>query len=294
MNNKVFFDRNIAVLMHELIDAFSELRNSWKLGWAGLPTVTAGTLSWLLDEMRSSSRLEDMPLFTILMRTADVVEMKGAQMANNGVEPAYHNRLHIADSVVSMACLLRANRQLKGRESKPLSKDEALCILTMLVHDYGHEGHINLSPRMNETQSIFLYTPIMKCMGLSAQDLNRMNAMVWNTDPTSVSELHRKFKKYPASARPLGVHEMEILVTEADILASALPYPGIDLSRSLSAEWSKLYEEKSASLMTCEGRLGFLKSGAHFSSEAAKALGLPALVTSQLQQLKKQSAKSNQ
>lgn len=287
MNNGIFFDIKTAGLLQELINAFSELRNSWKLGWAGLPTVITGTLRWLLHDVKSPSRMEEMPLFTILMRTADVVEMNGAQMAKHEVEPAYHNRLHVADTVVSMACLLRANRQLKSRESMPLSKAEALCILTMLVHDYGHEGHINRSPRMNEKKSISLYTPILKSMGLNSQELDRMNTMVLNTDPKSVSELHRKFKKYPASAKHLGVHEMEILVTEADILASALPYPGFELSRSLCVEWSKLYEEKSTSLITPEGRLGFLKSGAHFSSEAAKALGIPALVNSQMHHLKK-------
>ena len=282
----------IPIFIDELTHAYGALRLSWRSKWTGLPAVIQGSLNWLLSDGITSLRLEDTPLYGILIRAAEIVELTGARMASSGMEPPYHNRLHIADTVVSMACLLRATRRLSGLESRPLCKEESLCILTMLLHDYGHEGSINLSTKQNEQHSVFLYTPLMKSMGLSPQDLAQMNAMVLSTDPASLDELHRKFKVRPPSNGPLEIEEMTILVTEADILASALSYPGLDLTRSLSQEWSARYPEKSSVLLTSEGRLAFLRSGLHFSSNAAKALGIPLLVSSQRQQIQQQLVKS--
>lgn len=222
----------------------------------------------------------------LLIQTAAHVEATGARMAMQGKEPAYHNRLHTADTVVSMACLLRATRQLSGRASKPLSKQDSLCLLTMLLHDYGHEGLINASKGCNEHQSVFLYTPVMQTMGLNPQDLAQVNAMVLNTDPASLNELHRLFKPQLSSAGQFGLEEMTILVTEADVLASALTYPGLQLTESLILEWAEPYPEKSLFLSTSEGRLAFLDSGVHFSSNASKALGIPQMVALQKQLLR--------
>lgn len=217
---------------------------------------------------------------------AKIVELEGARLAAGGVEPAYHNRLHVADTLVSMATLLKARRQGALPEQGRLTHGEGLCLLAMLIHDFHHDGRINEAPGEIERRSLQRFLPHARAIGLPLDDWTMLTRLVLNTDPATVGHLHEEFRDHrPPPGSPLGLREMAVLVTEADVLASSLPGIGEALGQSLVQEWSGRYPDRAARLGTAEGRLGFLAFGARFSSAAAIALGLPDLVHAQVVEL---------
>lgn len=261
-------------LLDELNEAYVALRQSWVGRWRGLPAVVQGGLNWLLQTQDNDEPDGQRALRACLVKAAQAVEAQGEDAAASGSEPPYHNRLHIADTIAGMCCLLRATRCLMGTQRAPLRHEEFLCLLAIVLHDFGHTGRINQFPREIEQRSVEHFTPLVRSMGLDDREMATLRMLVLGTDPAFVAEVHHGLVNLPLPARHLRHEEMAVLVVEADILASALAYPGEDLGRALCSEWQDHYPDRAVKLSTPQGRIAFLESGARFSSRAARALGL--------------------
>jgi len=103
-----------------------------------------------------------------------------------------------------------------------------------------------------------------------------------HTDPTLTAGVHQdcQGKVFDlADTRCLC-----LLAVEADILTSALPDLGPQLTQFLAQEWAPHYPQAAQNLLLPKARVGFLKHQVLFSSEPSVRLGLPALVHAQLQE----------
>lgn len=287
---------HLGALRHALV----ALRAAWHSDWPGLAVVLQGCLAWVAQgpQAGSSARSGLQPaatarLLKAVQATARIVEGEGARLAGLGREPAYHNRLHIADTLVGMACLLRVRREMASRGSSrtkshhPLQPAEMMGLLAMLIHDFQHDGRVNDGPGELERRSLQQFLPHAKLIDLSLEEWNTLTRLVLNTDPATVGTLHDEFRASAASTAtvpgaPLNLRELAVLVTEADVLASVMRETGEALGRALTEEWSSRYPDRAARLATPEGRLGFLTFGARFSSAAALHLQIPGVVQAQV------------
>ena len=264
--------------------AFANLRSTWPSAWPGLPSVLNGCVAWL-GGMGTPLSGPQARTCSTLLECAELAEETGRQMHNRGAEPPYHNRLHTADTLVSCALLLLLQRQAEGRPTAAPPNDlEWTCLLTMLVHDLGHEGRINSTPHENERHSIALFKPWLRKAGIENQCIETVASLVMLTEPRQAIDTHRQCHSGVISCFDL----MALLVTESDILASALPFPGNALTEALSLEWAAHSPGPSRQLLTPQGRLGFLQHAANFSSPASRRLGVQRVIDAQVQDLRKQ------
>lgn len=278
--------QQIAWLTEDLPHTYAGLRHAWAIHWQGLPAVVSGCLRWLAQQSHPQCEPDAADLPQVLVGVAHQVEQLGRDMASDRREPAYHNRLHIADTLVSMTCLLRAQRLLEARQCAPLCVSELLCLLCMLVHDLGHDGSINRVAGELEQRSVALFAPLLSAAGLASVSQQVIAELVLLTDPAGVKRVHAQCRgrASPCDVRGglLPVEQMAVWVTEADVMASALPSPGLELTRALAQEWAVCAPAMSQRLLTARGRLGFLQNGAWFSSGACVALGIPAIIDRQI------------
>jgi hypothetical protein len=287
---------HLGALRHALV----ALRAAWQSEWPGLGVVVQGCLAWVAHGPQAGSNARSgfqtaaaSRLLKAVQATARIVEGEGARLAGLGCEPAYHNRLHIADTLVGMACLLRVRRELAARGSphakipQSFQPAELMGLLAMLIHDFQHDGRVNDAPGELERHSLQQFLPHAKLIDLSLEEWGTLTRLVLNTDPATVGTLHDEFRSSSVSdpsllAEPLNLRELAVLVTEADVLASVMGETGEALGRALTLEWTTRYPDRAARLATPEGRLGFLTFGARFSSAAALHLQIPSVVQAQV------------
>lgn len=263
-------------MLADVVEAYRQLRMRWESDWPGLERVMTGGVSWLLDRPSDTVRVP-----RLLMACAEVVEASGRRTALKGTEPAYHNRLHVADTLVSMASLLKARRVISGSRANALSRFETISLLAMTLHDFEHEGRCNRAPQEIEHLSLTRFEPHARLIGLSADDWTRVCGLVLKTDPGQVAKVHENFRRRGRNKHGTD-DEMAVLLTEADILASVLPYPGMSLTRALATEWQHSNPELARGLLTVEGRRRFLSDVVKISSSAALTLGIQQEIDQQL------------
>ena len=269
----------------DAVEAYRQLRCRWPDDWPGLAAVMRGVVTWLDAPAATACRAE---VPRELIDCAEAVESSERARARRVGEPAYHNRLHVADTLVSMASLIKARRRLLGTPVRGLTRFETICLLTMTVHDFHHPGRCNRGPQEIEQISLTRFTPYARRIGLSESDWALICDLVLLTDPTGVAQVHDRWRRIGLTAKAAGSRaEMAVMVTEADVLASALAFPGIELTQSLAGEWRKPHPELASSLLSEEGRLRFLSSGVRFSSDAADALGVKQMIREQIASIRK-------
>ena len=269
----------------DAVEAYRQLRCRWPDDWPGLAAVMRGVVTWL-DAPAATACPAEVP--RELIDCAQAVESSERARARRVGEPAYHNRLHVADTLVSMASLIKARRSLLGTPVRGLTRFETICLLTMTVHDFHHPGRCNRGPQEIEQISLTRFTPYARRIGLSESDWALICDLVLLTDPTGVAQVHDRWRRIGLTAKAAGSRaEMAVMVTEADVLASALAFPGIELTQSLAGEWRKPHPELASSLLSEEGRLRFLSSGVRFSSDAADALGVKQMIREQIASIRK-------
>lgn len=264
--------------LDDLQTTFRNLRAAWPDAWPGLPLVLERCLARLGHEGRPA-RAEDRRILACMQELARLIEDDGQRRHRDGCEPAYHNRLHMADTLVALTALLLQSRRPQPAPAAP-SHVEWLAMLAMLGHDYLHDGTINQSPGQLELRSAEQIAPVMMRHGLGEADRALVRELILLTDPTRVAASHQRI-----SGRRFTVtdpHCLAVLVQEADILASSLPDPGLELTRQLAREWQRVDEQRARQVLTDAGRQGFLRFGALFSSPASQRLGLPALRAAQM------------
>lgn len=262
------------------------LRRPWPQGWPGLPLVFQRAWQQLdLGRPRPGSRTHAWQVFGHSICAH--IEQDGAQRHARHAEPAYHNRLHMADTLVSMTYLLKAavHAQVPGAASAQLA---ARALAIMASHDFLHPGGSNSQPAEFETRAVQDLQPWMHRAGLCEEDRQDLAYCILATDPSRVKAFHLDVRSRPFDLRQRDC--LAVLVQEADILASTLPQTQEGLTQALSREWASTRPEAAGQLLLPENRLLFLEHAALFSSPAARLLGLDRVKVRQVSQIKNRLA----
>lgn len=266
----------------ELNTALHNLRRTWPSNWPGLPLVFERSWQQLnLSKPRSGSRTH--ALYQFGQAVVEQVEQDGAKRHAQGAEPAYHNRLHIADTLVCMTYLIKACRSLGivGADHAPTG---ALALAIMAGHDFLHPGGSNATPSEFEARAVADLQPLMQSAGLHPVDRDTLSHCILATDPTRVKAFHVDIRM-----RTFDLEERDclaVLVQEADILASTLPKTQEGLTQALSREWAPTQPTAAERLLLPQNRLLFLEHAALFSSPAALMLGLDKVKGRQMSNIK--------
>ena len=268
----------------ELSTVLGHLRQAWPEKWPGLPLVFERAWQQLsLGVPRTGSRAHALLAFG--RSVADQVERDGAQRHAQGQEPAYHNRLHIADTLVCMTYLLKASAYLKVAGASQASV-AALALAIMAGHDFLHPGGSNSQPSEFEARAVQDLQPLMQAAGLDEADQEQLAYCILATDPVRVKAFHLAVRSQAFDLRQRDC--LAVLVQEADILASTLPQTQQGLTQALSQEWTPTQPKAAGQLLLPQNRLLFLEHAALFSSPAAGLLGLDEVKLRQVAQIKKQ------
>jgi hypothetical protein len=259
------------------------LQQSWQAQWPGIESVVQQTLDRMQQAYPPTRETASLALTHCMLHLAGVIEVDGVSKAQLGKEPGYHNRLHMAQAFVSMSCLLLTQRELGAKTlSSAYAHRELLALLAMLAHDLFHPGLQNKAQGEIEHIAVSSLQPHLDFFGVSTEDQTDIVRIILHTDPALTAQVHLdcQGKVFDlADTRCLC-----LLAVEADILASALPDLGPQLTQFLAQEWAPHYPQSAQNLLLPKARVGFLKHQVLFSSEPSVRLGLPALVHAQLQE----------
>ena len=144
------------------------LRRAWPDQWPGLPLVFDRAWAQLgLATPRKGSSAHSLLAFG--RRVAEQVEQDGARRQAQGLEPAYHNRLHIADTLVGMSYLLKTSALLAVPGAK-MPSVAAMGLAIMAGHDFLHPGGSNAQPGEFEARAVQDLQPWMSQAGLAEAD----------------------------------------------------------------------------------------------------------------------------
>jgi len=186
--------------------------------------------------------------------------------ASTGIEPPYHSRYHVAESVLAMDLLSREAIRL-GLIDDHLA---SLGILAMIGHDLGHDGTLPDTSRL-EHYAAAEVAVLTADLGAEACDILRR--VILATAPAQVPQNLALSR----TAHPAPLDTLCALANEADVLASLLPELGWDLSDLLAQEWSAHDPSRAAVARSFNGRRSFLLLYAN-PSPAACSLGLDQVI----------------
>lgn len=265
----------------DLRQTFLNLRKRWPADWPGFDKVVESALQQLGHRPRPALSPRARAMHACVLAVAQRVEQEGARLARVDDEPAYHNRLHISDTLVALTALLLQQRKADKRPAKAaLSIHEWQMLLAICSHDLLHTGGINRHTSELEARSLAALTPLMHGHGVWDEDQAAVAYMILQTDPSLVKASHHQVRATSFSLERLACRT--VLIQEADILASALPGIGEALTVKLSQEWSKIDAQRGQSLLSVPARLFFLNEMALFTSPASHHLGLPGVIERQV------------
>jgi hypothetical protein len=276
----------------ELRETYLNLQLAWPDKWPGLPIIfdqCVNQLGWELSAM--SALPQTFSLYHCSKELAEFIEENGKSQFDKNQEPAYHSRLHIADTIVGLTALLLAQRSANALDVPTQSHLEMLAMTAMLGHDLMHDGSINTYPEELETKSIHYLRPFLTEQHVPEQDIKLIEKIILMTDPAKVSLHHTSIKNIFFDIQVADC--LGVLLQEADILASCFEDIGRVRTLFLAKEWSHRFLSKSKLLITRQGRLNFLETNARFSSPASHILGIPEMVTTQIQSIHSSLFKRN-
>ncbi len=259
--------------LRALEQSFNNLRQVWPHAWPGLPVVLRACVARLGGV---SPRGAAAKVVACALALAQDMERHGQRMGAH--EPPYHNRLHTADTLVSLTFLLQAQRVHEGQVATTLQQREALMLLAMLGHDAEHPGTRNRYPFELERRSARRVLRAMRSQALSQSAQAEVEALILATEPTT---LRQSASRALSACRLSQFVCRAALIREADILSSALPVLAPSLTRALAKEWGRLDAAMGRRLLAPQAREKFLRDLARFDSPAAQALGLAQVVARQ-------------
>lgn len=276
----------------ELRETYLNLQLAWPDKWPGLPIIfdqCVNQLGWELSAM--SALPQTFSLYHCSKELAEFIEENGKSQFDKNQEPAYHSRLHIADTIVGLTALLLAQRSANDLDVPTQSHLEMLAMTAMLGHDLMHDGSINTYPEELETKSTHHLRPFLTEQHVPGQDIKLIEKIILMTDPAKVALHHTSIKNIFFDIQVADC--LGVLLQEADILASCFEDIGRVRTSFLAKEWSHRFLSKSKLLITRQGRLNFLETNARFSSPASHILGIPEMVTTQIQSIHSSLFKRN-
>ena len=260
--------------LQTLEQTLRQLRHAWTHDWPGLPRVVEGCVTQLGGAQGRAAAA----VMACMTSLAHQLERHGARLGE--AEPPYHNRLHVADTLVSLTVLLQSQRRLTGRTERALNLSETLLLLAMLGHDAWHPGTRNRRPFELEARSAQRVLAVMGKHGLSARARTEVKRLILATEPHVYRQAACAHVDHSCGLSQLACRDQ--LVREADILSSTLPAFAPGLTRALSSEWARFDAALAQRLLAPVARRRFLRELARFESPAAQALGLPQVVRHQL------------
>lgn len=268
----------------ELKLTYLNLQNAWPGKWPGLPLIYQQCiyqLGWDHSLISASSDINS--LYACSKDLSCFIEKNGSAQFEKKQEPAYHSRLHIADTIVGLTALLLAQRSFDNLDEQKQLHLEMTAMVAMLGHDLLHDGSVNQFPEELERQSIRFLRPFLNQHAVAKRDIKTIDQLILMTDPMSVLDHHQHVKQSFFDVRNVAC--LGLLLQEADILASCVTGVAKFRTMLLAKEWRLQYPTRSSHLLTPEGRLNFLTSFAQFSSPASQLIGIPAMVQKEIKSL---------
>ncbi len=261
-----------AISLSQLVTELTTVADRWTERWPGLPSILNMCLKRLELNADTTLAPRTQAIANCLLDLCEWIEKNGQSQATRNQEPAYHNRLHFADTMISLSYLLIAQRQWQTLSQSPLSEShiEWVSLLSMLAHDLMHDGKTNRYPQELEQRSVNHLKPFMNNHGLDQADQVLITQLILHTDANSIIANHARIK-----IRAFDLNDpdcLTILITESDILASCLSATQTVRTQNLYQEWLLLYPEQAQQLLQPKNRLLFLERIALFSSPASKLL----------------------
>ena len=173
-------------LLDSLQQSLLNLRECWPAQWPGLALVFDRCLQRLgWSTAQASPRLQ-----TLVNCAHEIAaNIEGAARALHAAEPAYHNRLHMADTMVCMTHLLLSQRRTQTTRQADACL-ECIALVVMLGHDYLHNGKVNRFPAELETIAVEQLTPIMAKHQVAQADQEMIAFCILKTDPSGVKQSH--------------------------------------------------------------------------------------------------------
>ena len=228
------------------------LRQSWAQDWIGLPVVLISCAAFLLLQAPALS-LQAHAMLSAALAVAQASEQRFA-MAALPTEPRYHNRLHTADVLTAMALQLDIEAQYSG-----ISDSDWMCaaLLAAVAHDFMHLGEVNQQVSHMEKQACQLLRPIMKESKVDSVWTERVETAIIRSDFSLAAQNHERVS---GTEFAWNQQWLNVLLNEADILASSHPQFGPELSHALAQEWKIIGFAAHETVATPEGRQVFLKS----------------------------------
>jgi hypothetical protein len=205
-------------------------------------------------------------------------------------EPAYHSRSHFKDVCLMISYLLLQQEAWPETQSinNPwyVSREESwLLLYAAIAHDFAHPGLINQAPYEIEQNSLDL---LRQHFLDSATDQSLYEPILEVISPWILATDHAFYQnqiKRAALNNPDHQDCLAMLLVEADLLSSALPKRGLDLTYQLSQEWQAHYPDKSIALRNEVGYLSFLNS-LSFLSPHSLAAQIPQILNDSVLQLR--------
>lgn len=190
-----------------------------------------------------------------------IIEKDGADQERQNLEPAYHNRQHVADAVLSMGYFL-------GRLPNLSANEKQVLLLAILVHDFGHRGIAKKLPGISHEDESIMLLKGTSIKGLSSKDILFIEECILATKPENIVRVNQEYLANPQDSVAL----MRALVNDADIAASFIDPIGLELSRLISVEQgvTESTEEEIAVALH-----NFRSRAMISTSVAREALGLP-------------------
>jgi hypothetical protein len=228
------------------------LRQSWATDWIGLPVVLKSCAAFLSLQADALS-LQAWAMLLAALAVARASEERFAT-AVLPTEPHYHNRLHTADVLTAMALQLDIEAQHSG-----ISDSDWNCaaLLAAIAHDFMHLGGVNKEVSQMEKQTCELLRPIMKESKVDSVWIERVETAIIRSDFSLAAQNHEMVR---GCAFAWNQPWLNVLLNEADLLASSHPQFGPELSHALAQEWEKIGLAAHETVATPEGRQAFLRS----------------------------------
>jgi len=180
-------------------------------------------------------------------------------------EPGYHNRLHFADALTSVALQCH----VEALHNKPQDAAwQAALLLAGLAHDFRHPGRVNRHPRDIESATVEALLPFLEAANLTPVWIERITTLILRSDFTMAHENHARVRE---RAFAWDLDWATVLLNEADVMASASEEFGPALSEALASEWMAIQFPSHATVATQAGRRQFL-AGIQFSSHSGRLL----------------------
>ena len=211
-----------------------------------------------------NSTVPDSHLLQAYWRVIEAVEAEGQYRDQLGQELAYHNRIHISETLTALSYFLMVDRQLSH-------KDRMICLIAMAGHDYAHQGNFFNALEKSQEEITAQLIGLNYLAGIPVVDKNIIHSLILGTEHGKIRPNHESFRTTPSDNLLLS----QVLINEADIAASLLPDLSFELTKKILNERGQ--QDPSDALV--ESAFSSFVSSVFISSKPALSLLMPHLVT---------------